>query len=167
MAAAPEDLRISPATENEIPLILQFIRKLADYERLSDHVTADEESLRAGLFGVRPLAEVIIAHVGEHPAGFALFFHNFSTFVGKPGIYLEDLFVEPEYRRRGVGKALLSYLAGLVRERGCARLEWAVLDWNEAAINFYTRIGAVGMHDWTVFRLTGKALHDLADGKVE
>ncbi|HUU28838.1 MAG TPA: GNAT family N-acetyltransferase [archaeon] len=153
---------IRQATENDVPLILSFIRELAGYERLSHEVIATEETLRRNLFSERCYAEVIIGSFDSKPAGFALFFHNFSTFLGRPGIYLEDIYVKPEYRQKGIGKALLSFLAGLAQERDCGRLEWSVLDWNEPAIKFYKNLGAVPMDEWTVFRLTGEALDKLA-----
>lgn len=152
------------ATAEDTPLILSFIRELAEYEELSHEVVTTEEVLRASLFGERPFAEVLLTFVEDEPAGFALFFHNFSTFLGKPGIYLEDLYVRPEHRGAGAGRALLSYLARLAVERGCGRLEWWVLDWNEPAVGFYKRIGAWAMDDWTVYRLTGDALERLAGG---
>lgn len=158
------EVGIRPATAEDVPLILSFIRELADYEHLSHEVVATEEALRESLFGKRPFAEVLLAFVGEDPAGFALFFHNFSTFLGKPGIYLEDLYVRPEHRGAGAGRALLSHLARLAVERGCGRLEWWVLDWNEPSIGFYERLGATAMDDWTVYRLTGDTLTDLASG---
>ena len=145
-----------------MPLILSFIRELAEYERLSDEVVATEQALREHLFGERPVAEVVIGEEGGTPAGFALFFHSFSTFLGRPGIYLEDLYVRPESRGRGVGRALLVHLARLAKERGCGRLEWSVLDWNEPAIGFYGRLGASPVDGWTVFRVTGEALEELA-----
>ena len=146
-------------------MILNFIKKLAVYEKLAHKVTADEDILRETLFGERRYAEVIIGyHLGE-PVGFALFFHNYSTFLGKPGIYLEDLFVDEKHRGKGYGKALLAHLAKLAKERDCGRLEWAVLNWNEPAINFYRALGAAPMNDWTVFRVTGDALDKLADEK--
>lgn len=151
------------ATERDVPLILSFIRELAEYERLSHEVVATEQLLRASLFGERPAAEVVIGNYGDEPAGFALFFHNFSTFLGRPGIYLEDLYVTPGLRGRGVGRAMLAYLAKLAKERGCGRLEWSVLYWNEPAIKLYKSIGATPMDDWTVFRVTGEALDGLAD----
>ncbi len=157
-SVAPQDLRIRVATESDVPLILAFIRKLAEYERLSHEVVADEDQLRESLFGLHPSAEVLLAYLGNDPAGFAVFFHNFSTFLGKPGIYLEDLFVEPSHRGKGIGKALLAHVAKLAMERGCARLSWAVLDWNQPSIDFYRSLGAVPLGDWTVFRLTGDAL---------
>lgn len=149
------------ATIQDVPLILQFIRELAEYERMLDDVVTTEDMLRETLFGQRPAAEVILCYEGEVPAGFALFFHNFSTFRGKPGIYLEDLFVRPEFRGRGYGKLLLASLAKLAVERNCARLEWAVLDWNTPSINFYKSLGALPMDEWTVYRLTGEALEGL------
>ncbi|MEY3368527.1 MAG: hypothetical protein RI973_1682 [Bacteroidota bacterium] len=150
------------ASVEDVPLILEFIRELAEYEKLSHLVVATEELLRETLFGARPAAEVILGYFEEKPAAFALFFHNYSTFLGRPGIYLEDLFVKPEFRRRGFGKQLLTKLAGLAVERNCGRLEWSVLDWNTPAIEFYRSLGAVGLHDWTIFRLTGHNLTKLA-----
>lgn len=150
------------ASPEDVPLIFRFIRDLARYERLEDKVTATEEVLRASLFGARPYAETLIAEEDGKPVGFALFFHNFSTFVGRPGIYLEDLFVEPHARGRGYGKALLARLAALARERNCGRVEWAVLTWNEPSINFYKSLGAKAMDDWFVYRLDGDALAALA-----
>jgi GNAT superfamily N-acetyltransferase len=155
-------LEISIATEDDVPLILSFIKELAEYENLSHEVYATEDLLREYLFGERRGAEVVIGHHGEDPAGFALFFHNFSTFLGRPGIYLEDLYVTPELRGKGVGRALLTYLAKLAKERNCGRLEWSVLDWNEPAIKLYESIGAVPMDEWTVYRLTGETLDGLA-----
>ena len=155
-------IRVRAPSADDAPLILALIRELAEYERLSHEVLATEDSLREWLFGERPVAEVVI---GEHrggPAGFALFFHNFSTFLGKPGIYLEDLYVRPEFRGAGVGRALLVHIAGLARERGCGRLEWSVLDWNEPAIGFYKGMGASPVGGWTLYRVSGKALEELA-----
>ncbi len=158
-------VRIRPAAEADVPLVASLIRELAEYERLKDEVTMTEERLRVALFGERPYAEVAIAEDASGvPLGFALFFHNFSTFLGQPGIYLEDLFVRPSHRGAGVGRALLEHLARLAGERGCGRLEWAVLDWNEPAIGFYRRLGARPQDDWTVFRLSGEALARLAAG---
>ena len=151
-------LEISPAAEADLPLILSFIKGLAEYEKLLHQVVATEDILRESLFGTRKYAEVIIARYGDEPAGFALFFHNFSTFVGRPGIYLEDLFVLPEYRKKGIGKALFAHLARLAVERKCGRFEWAVLDWNTPAIGFYEKMGAVSLNDWRIFRLSGEAL---------
>jgi len=159
-------LKIISATERDIPLVLSFIRKLAEYEKLSDQVVATEDLLREGLFGERRVAEVVLAYLDAQPVGFALFFHNFSTFVGRAGIYLEDLFVEPAHRGKGVGKALLAYVASVAVERGCGRFEWAVLDWNTPAIDFYRSLGAVPLDDWTLFRLTGDALNRVASERV-
>ena len=159
----PPPITIRPATEADVPLILRFIRELAEYERLLHEVVATEEGLRETLFGARPAAEVVIAEDGREPAGFALFFHNYSTFLAQPGIYLEDLYVRPEARGRGVGRALLAHLAALGRARGCGRLDWWVLNWNESAIRFYRSLGAQSMDDWTVFRLTGESLARLAE----
>ena len=155
-------VRIRPAVADDTPLIVELIRGLAEYERLAHECVATEERVRASLFGPRPDAEVVIAEVDGRPAGFALFFHNYSTFLARRGLYLEDLFVFPEYRGRGVGRALLAHLARLAVARGCGRFEWSVLDWNEPAIRFYTSLGAVPMDDWTVYRLTGEALARLA-----
>jgi GNAT superfamily N-acetyltransferase len=156
-------IRIERATERDIPIILQMIRELADYERMLPDVVATEASLREALFSAKPDAEVILAYAGDEATGFALFFHNFSTFLGRRGIYLEDLFVLPAYRGRGIGRRLLSHLARIAIERRCGRMEWWVLDWNETAIRFYRSIGARPMDDWTVYRLDGDALARLAD----
>jgi GNAT superfamily N-acetyltransferase len=153
---------IRAATEADVPLILSLIKELAEYERLSHEVVATEEALGNSLFGERPVAEVVIGHLGDGPVGFALFFHTFSTFLAKPGIYLEDLYVKPRYRGMGFGRALLVHLARLARERGCGRFEWSVLDWNEPAIGFYRSIGASPVSGWTVYRLSGEALDELA-----
>ena len=153
---------IRPAREDEVPLVLQFVRELAEYEHLLHEVVATEERVRRDLFGPRPYAEVVFACLDEAPVGFALFFHNYSTFIGKPGIYLEDLYVRPSVRGRGVGQALLRWLAAEAIERDCGRLEWAVLDWNEPAIRFYKSLGAKPMDEWGVFRLTGDALRRVA-----
>ena len=158
------EFRIEAATERDVPLILQLIKGLAEYERLADHVTATEDGLRASLFGASRDAEVVIAYAGAQPVGFALFFHNYSTFLGQRGLYLEDLYVQPEWRGRGAGRALLQHLARVAIDRGCGRLEWAVLDWNLPAIRFYQRLGAEPMKDWTVFRLAGDTLSRLANG---
>lgn len=159
----PKPLVIRSAVEADVALVLRFIRALAEYEKLSHEVVATEADIRAGLFGPDRVAECVIAEWEGAPAGFALFFHNFSTFAGKSGIYLEDLFVLPELRGNGIGKALLAHLARLARERGCARLEWAVLDWNAPSIAFYQSLGARPMDEWTVYRLTGNALKDLGN----
>ena len=153
---------VRAATAADVPLVLAFIRELAVYERLEHQVVATEADLTTALFGARPYAEVVFACLDGREVGFALFFHNFSTFLGKPGIYLEDLFVRPECRGRGVGKRLLAWLAGTALERGCGRLEWAVLDWNEPSIGFYKGLDAVALDEWTTFRLTGAALERLA-----
>jgi len=158
-------LEIRRATENDIPLLFSFIKELAEYEKLSGEVTATEKNLRESLFGSRPAAEALFGYWDNKPVGFAVFLHNFSTFLGRPGLYLEDIYVKPEYRGKGIGRALLVYLASLARERGCGRMEWAVLDWNESAIKFYKGLNAVPMDEWTVFRLTGEALDNLARGK--
>ncbi|KTE17287.1 GNAT family N-acetyltransferase [Sphingopyxis sp. H115] len=155
-------LSIRPATPADLPLIAEFIRDLAAYEQLAHEVRFDEAKLGANLFGPRPYAEVVIGEIDGSPQGFALFFHNFSTFEGRPGIYLEDLFVRPEARGSGLGKALLSHLAKLGVERGCARLEWSVLDWNTPSIGFYQSLGAKLMDEWTVMRVDGDALTKLA-----
>lgn len=153
---------IRSATPDDVETIAELIRALADYEKLSHEVVLDIADLRRGLFGERPYAEALIAEADGRAVGFALFFHNFSTFLAKPGIYLEDLFVRPEHRGEGHGRALLAELARLAVERGCGRLEWSVLDWNEPSIRFYRSLGAVPMDDWTVFRLAGEALMTLA-----
>jgi GNAT superfamily N-acetyltransferase len=155
-------LRLRPAGAADTGLILELIRELAGFERLAHEVVADAAALRRHLFGERPAAEVLIAEVGDAPAGFALYFPTFSTFVGKSGLYLEDLFIRPAYRGRGIGRAVLIHLSRLAVERGCGRLEWSVLDWNERAIGFYRELGARPMSDWTVFRLDGEALETLA-----
>jgi len=154
--------RIEPATERDVALILKFIKGLAEYERLEHEVVATEERLRATLFGARPGAEVLIGYGGSEAAGFALFFHNYSTFLGRPGIYIEDIFVLPEWRGKGLGRQLLIRIAALAVKRGCGRLEWSVLDWNEPAIRFYRKLGARAMEEWTVYRITGDSLARLA-----
>jgi GNAT superfamily N-acetyltransferase len=156
--------RIEPATERDVPLILKFITDLAEYEKLSHAVVATEATLRESLFE-RRAAEVVIGYAGDQPAGFALFFQTFSTFVGKPGMYLEDLFVAPEWRRHGLGRALLARLARIAVERGYGRVEWSVLDWNAPTIAFYKTLGARPMDEWTVFRLTGDSIRALAEAK--
>jgi len=155
-------LRIRPATESDARLVLDFIRKLAEYGDISSETTVTEADVRAALFEARPVAQAILAYLGSEPAGFAVYSFTFSSFMGKPGIYVEDLFVEHRFRGRGVGKALLVTLAGLGRERGCGRLEWSVLNWNEQAMEFYQDLGAAPMDEWTTFRLTGDALDRLA-----
>jgi len=154
--------QIRPATANDVPQILRFICELAEYEKLSDQVTATEQLLHQNLFGPRPVAECLIAELDQTPVAFALYFHNFSTFIGRPGIYLEDLFVHPAARGKGIGRALLTHLAKIAVERNCGRLEWSVLDWNEPAIGFYKKLGAVPMDEWTVMRVAGDALKNLA-----
>jgi GNAT superfamily N-acetyltransferase len=153
---------IRPATRNDVPVIAELIRGLARFEKLEHEVVMTEDMLTAALFGQRPYAEVLLADDEDQPVGFALFFHNFSTFLGRPGIYLEDLFVVPEHRGKGIGQLLLATLARLAVERGCGRLEWAVLDWNQEAIRFYERLGARPNSDWTIYRLTGESLSALA-----
>lgn len=155
-------INIRSATIEDCALIRQFVHQLAVYEKLEDEAVATDEDIAASLFGDRPQAEVVIAERAGEPIGFALFFHNYSTFLGRRGLYLEDLFVIPEARGSGAGKALLKHLARLALERGCGRFEWWVLDWNEPAIDFYKSLGAEPMEDWTVFRLTGEALENLA-----
>jgi GNAT superfamily N-acetyltransferase len=150
------------AQPKDVPVIFQLIQALADYERLAHEVTGNEAELTEHLFGDRPLAEVLLAEYGDKPIGFALFFHNYSTFLTKPGIYLEDLFVLPDYRSQGIGKALLSRLAAIALQRNCGRLEWSVLDWNEPAIGFYQRIGATVLPDWRICRVTGEAIAALS-----
>lgn len=153
---------IRPATAADTPTIAALIRALADYERLAHAVSLEEDQLREHLFGARPFAEVLLADDAGAVAGFALFFHNFSTFRGQPGVYLEDLFVRPECRGRGHGKALLAAVARLAVERGCGRIDWTVLDWNEPALRFYRALGAVPLDDWTLYRLSGDALQRVA-----
>jgi len=164
VSAAPDPLEITPAEEADLPLVLRFIRGLADYERLAHEVVATEERLRRTLFGDDPAAEVLVARWEGEPVGFALFFRSYSTFLALPGIYLEDLFVLPEARGRGIGEALLRRLAALTVERGFGRLEWSVLDWNEPALRFYRRMGAIPMEGWTVHRVTGETLNRMAEG---
>ena len=156
------DILLRPARREDVPAILRLIRALADYERLAREVEADEARLEATLFGERPCAEVVIAQADGAIAGFALFFHSYSTFLARPGLYLEDLFVEPRFRGLGIGRRLMRHLAALAVERGCGRFEWSVLDWNAPAIGFYRRLGAVGMEGWTTQRLAGAALRQLA-----
>ena len=163
-----ENFKIRPAHVDDVRIILELIRDLATYERAPDEVTATEEQLVDVLFGEQPTAEVLLAFEAKSPVGFAVYFYNFSTWLGRPGLYLEDLFVKPEKRGRGYGRALLVELAKIARDRGCGRMEWAVLDWNEPAIKFYRALGAKPMHEWTVFRLTREEIARLADsGHVE
>lgn len=157
-----DGLSLRLATANDVPQILQFIQALAEYEKLSDQVVATEAKLTATLFGDQPFAEVVIADYQGQAAGFALFFHNYSTFLAKPGMYLEDLFVDPDLRGKGIGKALITFLAKLAVERDCGRLEWSVLDWNQPAIDFYQSLGAVMLHDWRINRVTGDTLNNMA-----
>lgn len=154
------------ATENDCALILHFIRDLAEYEKMADQVVASEELLREWIFEKQKAEVLFVCEEGKE-LGFALFFHNFSTFLGRAGIYLEDLFVLPEYRGKGYGKALLKKLAQIAVERGCGRLEWSCLDWNSPSIDFYRSLGAIPMDDWTTYRLTGETLKKLSEGKVE
>ena len=156
------EIRIRGADANDVQVILAFVSELAEYEHLSHLVTATESKLRETLFGAHPGAEVVLAFEGEEPAGFAVFFHNFSTFLGVKGLWLEDLFVRPALRGRGYGKALLLHVARIAFERGCGRLEWSVLDWNAPSIAFYKSLGAQPLDDWTIMRVTGEALQDLA-----
>src|SRR4051812_21272692 len=165
MSSTSVKTRIAPATREDIPLIRAFILELAQYERARPgEAPVTEKDLAETLFSERPAAEVLIAYLGNEPAGFALFFHNYSTWLGKRGIYLEDLFVRPSARKHGVGYALLKSLARIAVDRACGRLDWSVLNWNELAINFYRRIGAKPMDEWTTFRLTGEALERVARG---
>ena len=153
---------IRSATEQDVPIILDLIKQLADYERLADTVTATEQRLRATLFGERPAAEVLLATLEGETVGFAVFFTNYSTFLAKPGLYLEDLFVRPHARGKGIGKALLARLAKIAVERDCGRVDWSVLNWNEPSLRFYEALGAVPLSDWTTYRLTGEPLAKLA-----
>jgi GNAT superfamily N-acetyltransferase len=163
-----EKFQIRSARVEDVPIILELVRDLATYERAPDEVVATEELLVDVLFGEKPAAEVLLAFEGKSAVGFALFFHNFSTWIGRPGLYLEDLFVKPEKRGKGYGRTLLVELAKIARDRGCGRMEWAVLDWNEPAIKFYRALGATPMHEWTVFRLTRQEVAKLAsEGEVD
>ena len=163
IATDPPGFQIKAATESDVPIILSLVKKLARYERLSQEVVATEELLQETLFDKPRTAEVAIGYLETNPVGFVLFFHNYSTFLGKPGLYIEDLFVDEDYRRRGYGRALLLHVARLAKERRCGRLEWSVLDWNQPAIDFYKKLGASPMSDWTVFRITGRSLDELAE----
>jgi GNAT superfamily N-acetyltransferase len=158
------EVSIRAAGRDDVAVVLDLIRALADYEGLSHEVVADEASLATALFGERPVAEALIAECDGQPVGFAVFFHDFSTFLARPGIWLEDLFVRPQWRGRGIGRALLAFVARLAVERGCERLEWAVLDWNAPAIGFYRSLGADPLDDWTTFRVTGEQLRALGGG---
>jgi GNAT superfamily N-acetyltransferase len=158
-----ENFMIRPATIADVPVVLELIKDLATYERAPDEVVTDEKGLGEVLFGKKPAAEVLLAFEKDRAVGFAVFFHNFSTWLGRPGLYLEDLFVRPEDRGKGYGRALLVRLATIARDRNCGRMEWAVLDWNEPAIKFYRKLGANPMHEWTVFRLTPDDIAKLAD----
>ena len=155
-------LRLRPATREDVPLILQLVRELASYERAPDAVVATEADYLRDGFGHRPRFQVLLAEWESQPAGFALFYHNYSTFLARPGIYLEDLFVDPPFRGRGVGKTLLKELARIAVARGCARLDWSALDWNRTAIDFYLRLGAVELNGWSLYRLAGEALRRMA-----
>ena len=161
-----KDLEIRTTTEADVPVILSLIRELAEYEREPNAVVATEAGLRDVLFGSKPAAEVLLALENGEPIGFAVYFFNFSTWLGRPGLYLEDLFVRPAVRGKGYGRALLERLAQIAQERGCGRMEWAVLDWNDPAIQFYRKLGAKPMDEWTVFRLTGDGIANLAKGET-
>ena len=162
-ASDSRDLKIRRAEEGDVPVLLQFIKKLALYERLSHVVTATEEILRRNLFGEKSVAEAILAEYQGAAAGFAVYFYNFSTFEGKPGIFIEDIYVDESHRGEGLGLAMFMHIARLAKERGCARLEWSVLDWNEPAIRFYKNLGAAALSDWTTYRLTGEALRRITE----
>ena len=156
------NFRIKAAREEDVPAILSLIKDLAEYEKLSHEVTATEDDIRQSLFGERPVAEALIGELDGKPISFALFFYNFSTFLGKPGIYLEDLYVKPDYRSNGLGRKMLAHIARLATERDCGRFEWSVLDWNQSAIRTYDRLNARPMKEWILYRLTGDALNKLA-----
>lgn len=160
MTADP--LTIRTATEADVSLLLEFIRAIAEYEKLLDQVTATEDSLRESLFGSRPVAEALLAEWENQPAAYAIYFHNFSTFTGRPGLYLEDIFVNPEFRQRGIGQKLLAHLAGIASERNCPRFEWVALDWNKNAINFYENLGAQQLAEWRLFRMETPAITAIA-----
>lgn len=155
-------LLLRPAVPTDVPVVLRFIRELAEYERAPDAVAATEDLLAGALFGEQPVAHAVLALDGDVPVGFALYFFSFSTWLGRAGLYLEDVYVTPAARNRGIGRALLAHLAGIAVERGCGRMEWSVLDWNESAIGFYHSVGAMPLEGWTVFRLTGDYLRALA-----
>ena len=165
-AMSQSQFQIKPATSADVPLILRLIRELAEYERAPDDAVATGPQLHEVLFGETPSAKVLIAREGVEPVGFAVYFFNFSTWLGKPGLYLEDLFVRPEHRGKGYGRALLGRLAQIAAERGCGRMEWAVLDWNDPAIQFYRKLGASPMDEWTTFRLTSDGIAHLAEVEV-
>jgi GNAT superfamily N-acetyltransferase len=156
------NLDIRPAVAGQAQLILDFIREIAEYEKLVHEVVADEKTIRDTLFGKNKSAEVVIGYHRGKPVGYALFFYNFSSFIGRPGLYIEDIYVKPEHRRKGFGKAFLVYLARLARDKKCGRMEWAVLNWNEPSIKFYKKLGAVSMDEWKIFRLSEDALNNLA-----
>jgi len=158
-----DPLTIKKATIKDVPLILSLIRELAEYEKLLHDVIVTEKELKKYLFGTKKYAEVLIAYYEKVPVGMALFFHNYSTFVGKPGIYLEDLYVKPEYRGKGIGKGLLIELIKIANKRNCGRVEWAVLDWNQSAIDFYKKLGAENMESWRIFRLTSDKISKIAN----
>lgn len=162
MTSVTSTLEIRPAVEADVDLVLTFIRKIAEYGDLSDEVSATAEDIRAALFGPQPVAHAVLASWGTEPAGFAIYSFTFASFVGKTGIFVENLYVEQGHRNKGVGKAMLVYLARLGRQLGCGRLEWAVLNWNERAMEFYQDLGALPMDEWTTFRLTGETLEKLA-----
>ncbi|NCC56272.1 MAG: GNAT family N-acetyltransferase [Synergistales bacterium] len=157
-----EGFTLREAAAEDVPVLLSLIRELAVYEKLTDQVTATEESMKLSLFGIRPGAEALLGELDGEPVAYAVYFHNYSTFAGRLGLYLEDVYVKPELRGKGMGKVILSYLARLAKERGCARFEWSVLDWNEPSIRFYRSLGAVPLDGWTIFRMTGEALDRLA-----
>jgi GNAT superfamily N-acetyltransferase len=165
VSGPPPAIRIVSASERDVPLILSFIRRLAEYERMAELCVAREDDIRSTLFGDAPAAEVIFAYTGDGPVGFALFYHNYSTFLAQRGLFLEDLFVIPEARGKGVGYALLSALAQIALSRNCGRMEWAVLEWNQLAIDFYLRLGATPLREWDVYRLAGEPLGQLASGR--
>ncbi len=156
------NINIRAATKNDVSIILKFIKELAKFEKLTHQVVATEKQLRATLFGKNPIAKVLIAEINEKAVGFLLYFYNFSTFLGHPGIYIEDLYVNPKYRKKGIGKALMKYCIKIAKEQGCRRVEWAALTWNPAR-KFYKRLGAKPLNDWVLYRLTGKELKELAD----
>jgi GNAT superfamily N-acetyltransferase len=161
------NLDIRPATVNQTPLILKLIKELAVYEKMLDIVVTTEDDLKETLFGENKSAEVVIGYYNNKPVGYALFFYNYSSFMGRPGLYIEDIYVRQEHRGKGFGRAFLIYLARIARERKCGRMEWAVLDWNEPSIKFYKKLGAVALYDWTIFRLSKNALENLANIKPE